>query len=325
MSRKLTKINVEGVNESKRKKAESEIRKALDFFKKCRNPIDKVIVTNDFNATVRNFLSNSGIFSLYKSSYEQTHEYGIAYAKTIPCVRDGELLFNLILDGKIVGNWLENQQLDRRAMFCHEFIHMLDDELRFKAVGEEQFVSEPKGYDKYLFHNSWIFWQEYHAEREVLEVFEKVAEERSIQFDYSPKLSHFESLIPLLSDLPSYLRSSIRDYRNWKLTPTDISQRITGRVVQILILSAYVHALADAIPKLKDSIHKIETIEGWQLFISESWTRIHVILKELYSRKNEYVPSLISEIGSEVDSVFKRCGLETKDAKEGYYIEVHDI
>jgi len=46
---------------------------------------------------------------------------------------------------------------------------------------------------------------------------------------------------------------------------------------------------------------------------------------ELYEKREEYKPELVHQVGSSIDFILKKCGLDVKDAPEGYYIEVHDI
>ena len=316
----MTEICLEEIEGNERDQIETEIKDALRiFFKNRENPVEKIVVAEDFNETVRKFLHKS---SWEKRDYNQLHEYGVALAKTIPEFENREISFNLILDRRLFQRLDFVGRFDRLGLFIHEFTHMVDDKLRFDSVGQKEFRAVPKSKKETLFKVGWIIWQEYHAERIVLEIYEAIRNEK-ITFEYKPKLGNFETLKENLSSLPKFLRGNISKFRNWQLTPEEIHRLIMSRVNSILILYAYVFALSDAVAKLKDRVVDLRHLDGFR-FLSEDLLHIHVILLELHKRKKEYNSELIHRIGSLIDSILMKCGLEIRDAPEGYYIEVHD-
>jgi len=317
----VTEICLEEIEGNERDQIETEIKDALRiFFKNRENPVEKIVVAEDFNETVRKILHKS---SWEKRDYNQLHEYGVALAKTIPEFENGEISFNLILDRRLFQRLDYVGRFDRLGLFIHEFTHMVDDKLRFDSVGQKEFRAVPKSKKETLFKVGWIIWQEYHAERIVLEIYEAIRNEK-ITFEYKPKLGNFETLKENLSSLPKFLQGNISKFRNWQLTPEEIYRLITSRVNSILILYAYVFALSDAVAKLKDRVVELRHLDGFR-FLSEDLLHIHVILLELHKRKKEYNSELIHRIGSLIDSILMKCGLEIRDAPEGYYIEVHDV
>jgi hypothetical protein len=60
-------------------------------------------------------------------------------------IKDEKLAFTIILDGVILGRWLEEEYLARLATLLHELIHVKDYTLRRKSVGTDEFFKEPKG------------------------------------------------------------------------------------------------------------------------------------------------------------------------------------
>lgn len=318
----MSEICLEGVEEdTQRDRIETEIKDVLKmFFEDKRNPVRRIVIAKDFNETVKRFLGES---SWEKRDYNQVHEYGVAFAKTIPEFQHGEIYFNLILDKRLFQNLDSVGRLDRIGTFIHEFTHMLDDELRFDSVGENCFYSIPTPNKEMLFSNALVIWQEYHAERNVCEIYEAVQSEE-IKFEYTPKIGHLERLKEFLTGLPNFLQESILKFRNWQLTPEKICWLITGRVCDILCLYAYVFALSDAATKLKDKVAELNYLDGYRFF-SGDLEKIQTILLELYENREEYNPELVHQIGSSIDSILRKCGLGIKDVPEGYCVEVHDI
>ena len=317
----MTEICLEGIEDDERDQIEIEIKDALRiFFENRKNPVKTMVVAKDFNETVKRFLDAS---SWEKRDYNQVHEYGVAFAKTIPEFQNGEIYFNLILDRRLFQNLDSIGRLDRRGIFIHEFTHVLDDKLRFDSAGEKDFCSVPKSKKEMLFSYALFIWQEYHAERNVYEIFEAIRSEET-KFEYAPKLGHLESLKEFLTGLPNFLQESILKFRKWQLTPEKICWLITSRVCDILFLYAYVFALSDAVTEFRDKVAELNHLDGYRFF-SEDLQKIQTILLELYEKREEYKPELVYQVGSSIDSILKKCGLDVKDAPEGYYIEVYDI
>jgi len=309
------------MQDNERDRIETEIGNALKvFFEGRKNPVKRIVVAKDFNEIVKKFLGKS---SWEQRDYNQVHEYGVAVAKTMPEIQNGEISFNLIMDRRLFQRLDYVGRLDRMGTFIHEFTHMLDDKLRFDSVGKKGFDSVSKVKKEMLFHNAWVIWQEYHAERNVFEIFEAVRSEK-IEFEYTPKLDHLETLKEFLSSLQRFLQENISKFRNWQLTPEKICRLITKRVGDMLFLYAYVFALSDAVAKLEDRVAELDHLDGYRFF-SENLPQIHTLLLELYEKRNEYKPELVHQLGSLFDSILKKCGLEIEDATEGYQVKVNDI
>ncbi|MCJ7632664.1 hypothetical protein MUP77_09775, partial [Candidatus Bathyarchaeota archaeon] len=256
----MTEICLEGIEDDERDQIEIEIKDALRiFFENRKNPVKTMVVAKDFNETVKRFLDAS---SWEKRDYNQVHEYGVAFAKTIPEFQNGEIYFNLILDRRLFQNSSSIGRLDRISIFIHEFTHVLDYKLRFDSVGEKDFCSVPKSKKETLFSNALVIWHEYHAERNVFESYEAIRSEK-MQFEYTPKLGHLESLKEFLTGLPNFLQESILKFRNWQLTPGKICWLITRRVCDILFLYAYVFALSDSVTKLRDKVAELNHLDGY--------------------------------------------------------------
>jgi len=199
----------------------------------------------------------------------------------------------------------------------------LDGKLLFDSIGEKKFRSVPKNKEENLFRNAWIIWEEYRAERKTIESFEAIKSDK-IEFDYTPKLAHFETLKEFLSNLLNFLQENIIKFRLYQLTPEEICRLISIRVVGILILYSYIFALSDVVAKYKEKFVELNHLDGYKFF-SEGLSDIRPVLLELYGKREKYNPELIKKIGNSIDSILMKCGLEIKDAPGGYYIEVDDI
>jgi len=318
---RLTEIILDGVVENKRTAAYSEIKQILDMiFSDGINPVDLIRISREFQGTVQNFLKSYGQERLW----DPHHEYGIACAKTIPYLKGEKLAFTIILDGNFIGAWTEEQYFFRTATLIHELIHVKDDQRRWAEIGTK-FFEEPTRKQECLFHNAWIIWEEYKANRVVAELFEKIAEEIKGKVNYSFALGHADTLHDLLKDIREYVKRNIQDFRFYKLTPTEICYRITSRICGILVLCAYAYAIVDFSNELKEKIVEVEKLDGYQFLLSENWPKIHSILKELYGSAKEYHPELINKIADEIDEIYQKCGLQISDVEKGLWVNVHDI
>lgn len=316
----MTRIILDGVEADKRKKAKAEISRLLDdFFSGKENPVDSIRVTKEFQKAVQDLLNGKEI------EYDPHHEYGTAYAKIIPFIKQGKLVFAIILDGNLIGRWTNEEYISRIATLVHELVHVTDDKRRWSKIGTKEFFSKPKGKKEWLFHNAWITWQEYKANRVVAEVIEETAKQIKGEVNYDFALGHAKTLSDLLEDIQNYIRRKIRDFRYWRLNATEICYQVTSRICSILILCSYIYALVELSDELKQKIEEIENLEGYQFLLSDNWPKIHSILKELYSKAKKYLPELVDEIGNEIDAITQRCGLVIRDAKEGFYVDVLDI
>ena len=94
--------------------------------------------------------------------------------------------------------------------------------------------------------------------------------------------------------------------------------------MSILELSAYVYATMDIFPDVKEKVSQIEQLDGWRIFIGDHWPAILSAMKEMYNQGKEYSLDPIDRMADEMDKILRRCGLELRDATNGFYVEVHD-
>ena len=74
--------------EDKRKTVETKIHKILNqFFSSQENPVNVINITPNFQRAVQE-VSNEG------ELYSPSHDYGIAYAKTISMIKQDKLVFS---------------------------------------------------------------------------------------------------------------------------------------------------------------------------------------------------------------------------------------
>jgi hypothetical protein len=208
---------------------------------------------------------------------------------------------------------------------AHELVHVADGFRRWQRIGTESFFARPSGKRGWLFHNALVIWEEYDANRFVTGVVEDVAKELGGKVRNDRILGHSEELHVLLEGIHDFVKQSIRDYRFWKLTPTELCYKITSKICGILILCAYTFALVNLSNEVKEKMAEIEKLEGYQFLLSANWPKIQSTLEELYLDRKKYRPDLIEKIASEIDEIVKRCGLEIRDAAEGFHLDVHEL
>lgn len=316
----LVQIAVDGVEQSKREIAETEIRQTLDtFFSDAENPVELVRVAERFQETVQTMLKGN------EAAYDPHHDYGTACGHTISHIKNGKLIFAIVLDGSVIGKWLDSERLNRMAFLVHELVHVADDTLRWSEIGTDAFLAQPTGKSAWLFHNSLVIWQEYDAERTVGEIIQETAKEIGGKINFGYKPGNVQSLKTLLDDLHHYIKESIAKYRIWELDSEEICKKVTSRIMGILMLCAYTYALVDVSGEIKAKMAEIENLEGYQFALSNSWPRIHSNLRELYKVRGKYVTELIDKIASEVDAIVQVCGIEITDANGSFQVTVHDI
>jgi hypothetical protein len=99
------------------------------------------------------------------------------------------------------------------------------------------------------------------------------------------------------------------DFKKNKLTSGQVCYKITGRVLQVLILWAYVYPAVSFVDTVKKRLGEIEQLEGYSFLLSENLPNIRLLLEELYIKRREYLPDLIGKIGEEMEKIVKKCGL----------------
>jgi hypothetical protein len=316
----MTHIFLNGVKENRREKAEAEIKKILDtVFSDNENPVDSVNISNAFQDTVKDLTKEN------ETNYDPHHEYGTAYAKTIPFIKDGKLAYAIILDGNLIGEWEDEQNIFRFVTLTHELVHVADGFRRWQRIGTESFFARPSRKQGLLFHNALVIWEEYDANRFVAEVVEDAAKELEGKVRNDLILGHIEGLHILLEDVHDFVKQSIRDFRFWKLTPTELCYKVTSKICGILILCAYTSAVVNLSNEVKEKMAEIEKLEGYRFLLSANWSKIQSTLEELYLNRKKYRPDLIEKIAKEIDEIVRRCGLEIRDVAEGLYLDVRDI
>jgi hypothetical protein len=316
----VTQIILEGVDENRKEEAETEIREIINaVFQNTENHVDTINVTRKFRETIRDLVKNS------EKDYDPHHEYGTAFAKTIPILKEEKLAYIIVLDGNFVGEWKEEQKVFRLTTLAHELVHVADGFRRWLKIGTESFFAESAGKQGWLIHNALIIWEEYDANRLVEEMIEDVAKKLGGKVNNDLILGHARQLRTLLEGIHDFVRQSIRDFRNWKLDPTELSFKITSRIFGALVLCAYLYALSNRSDEAKERMAEIEGLEGYHFLLFDSWPRIQSILEELYSRRREYLQDLIDKMAYEIDEIVQKCGLEMRDAAEGFYLDVRDI
>jgi len=317
----MTQIFLDGVKEDRREKAEAEIKKILDtvFPDDEKNLVDSVDITDAFQEKI------TGLVKENETNYDPHHEYGTAYAKTIPFIKKGKLAYAIILDGNSVGEWKDDQRIFRFATLAHESAHVADGFRRWLEIGNESFFARPSGKQGWLFHNALVIWEEYDANRLVAEILEDTAKELGGKVRNDLILRHAEELIVLLEGIHDFVKQSIRDFRFWKLNPTELCYKITSKICGILILCAYTFATVNPSNQVNEEMADTGKLEGYQFLLSAHWPKIQSTLDELYLDRKRYRPDLIEKISREIDEIVRQCGLEISDAAEGFYLDVRDI
>jgi hypothetical protein len=145
----MIEYELQGMTESNMQILQAELRSLIEPAFHDKNA--RIIVTPGFTATVRSFEpEESG------EEYNPVHEYGTAFAKTIPLVRDDNLSFVIIFDARIFADLREQTVADRYAIVLHELVHVKNGLLKFASIGKDPFIRRPEKKWEILLENSWV-------------------------------------------------------------------------------------------------------------------------------------------------------------------------
>ena len=141
--------DVKEVDESKTQQVVSMLQSLIDpaFHD---SPISKVIVTRDFAEVVRQFVPVEA-----GEEYNRVHSYGTASAKTIPLIDDGHFHCVIVFDAGVFAHLGQGMNLDSEATVIHELVHVKNDLLKFKFLGEDAF-KESHRKSGMLLHNASV-------------------------------------------------------------------------------------------------------------------------------------------------------------------------
>jgi len=304
----MTEIILDGVADDRKVEAEAEIREKLsNFFEEADNPVKSVIITSNFGQKICEITGDL--------NYNPTHEYGKAAAKTIPLRENDKLVFALVLDAGIFGSWLPEQKIFRAAIFGHELNHAQYEYFVWKKIGGV-FFKEPKGFKGSILHNASIVWQEYDSCRVVITILQDVAAQYNGKVQDTMTVGNAQQLYEAISGMRDFAKQSINDYINRKIMLDKLGNMVSSRVCHATILYAYTVPAVGIIEDVTKIYSEIQKLVDFELF-SEGFKRIILLLEELYSRKNEYLPDLIDKIANEIDLMYRKCGLTYADLPNG--------
>lgn len=311
----LTQVMLDGVVENRRQEAEAEINDLLEtFFPETEKPIETFIVTEQFGEKVG---------QLTNSQFDPRHEYGQAAAKTIHSIKDGKLVFNIVLDAKVFGRWLDEEKIFRNCILIHEFTHVDYEYFAWEKIGAK-FFEKPSGYKGAILQNASIIWEEYDASRVTMEFLAKVAEQCKGQVNDNLTLGNTKQLYDTINGIREFISQNIHGYMLYQIALDKMQYQVSSRIASALILWAYTNPAVGIEKKVTEKYTEIEKLEDYA-FLSENILNIKAILEELYRRRKEYLPELIAKIAEQIEAVLKKCGLTFTDlSNESTYIDVKE-
>lgn len=319
-------IDVEGVIPERREEAASELQNMLhNFLDQAKGKINaRIIVARDFAQTVESFRQNSlkGEFP-----YDPKRSETISCAKTMPYVQNGELKFAIVMDGKILGNWKEEQKYTRMVKLIHEFIHVIDNKALYDRLGAEAFFKEPNTVEEWMISLAHDVWMEYHAERFVYQTFEEFVRKswQEASINYGPIYGYVDSFFNILSKLPSFLQTIIDDFIKCKLNMDEFFPSVYFRIREMLVLAAYTSALTEVLPDFVKRMQPIRQTKEYQFFLADLWTDIHEELKQLYLENGTKEDIQMRRIADYLRCLFSRCGCDMNNTSQGMFVRVNQI
>lgn len=313
----MTQIVLDGVIENQRQEAEAEINRILgNFFAETTNPIDAVIITENFGEKIS---------ELTNSHFDARHEYGQAAAKTIPSIKDDKLVFTIILDGKIFGRCLKEEMIFRSSILLHELTHVDYEYFVWEKIGTDEFFKKPSGCRDAILHNASAVWEEYDASRVTMEFLANLAKQFKGEVNDTMTSGNSQQLYDTIKGIRNFVKQHIHDYMLYKISLGNLQYLVSLRIASALILWAYTVPAVGIDKKVTEIYAEIKKLEDYSVF-SENIKNIEAILQELYQRRKEYLPELIAKIATEMELIIKKCGLTFTDLSNGStYIHVEEL
>ena len=198
------KVVFDGVPPDLHTGIEEEIRVQLNSALGSRDPpmIGQFVVTLDFAGFVQR---NSPYHS--DRVYDPAHDHGIAVARTLPMMEEGELRFVVVIDARRLSLARENR-IGRMAVYTHELRHVVDFQCRSTIDGHGWITDVPQQTEEILFENAWKIACEYSGERCAGELLAHVASKLDGTVAFGTTIGLLQTLGTLLSGLEDYLNDN---------------------------------------------------------------------------------------------------------------------
>ncbi|MCW4018329.1 MAG: hypothetical protein NWF00_06585 [Candidatus Bathyarchaeota archaeon] len=277
----------------------------------------KILITRNFDSTINYLLrKNSGFDYQYSSKREQ----GIAATgRMFSEPKEDTVSFTLIFNGHHLSDWQDHILLWRRVIFLHEAIHIIDETLRFKEIGNACF-SEPHKANEIMNNLSFRIWTEYNAVRGSAEAIAGIPNIITSDVEkYTLHQGYVDSFAGLIKTLPDLLVKNVTAFRKRIMGIDQLARNVFPILSQSLILATYVAAQYDALEK-KNRLE--ELVDGDYSFFFDRWTIVHNKIQSIYDSFEKINEKRIIEMANDIRLLYLNCGFTMTDTENGLYVAV---
>ena len=321
-------IDLQGVIPSRREEAKKEIVEYLGIFSRSLSAevrISHIIVTRDFEGAVNEFWPDGKETSL---KYAARHHTGRAVGKTLNTIQNNEISHMVIMDGKYVGNWEDNEKATRFELFLHEFIHAYLNHNRFKTMGTDSFKNDFHTIEGVCFQLA-LTRDEYIADSYLDVLCKKILtgdNEKPLglhELNLARGINYLDIFMQLLDDMPVIVSGNITSFKNHEKTINETWNILSSYVEELLTVFAHLAGSREKETDWHDVTGRIYASESYQKYLSghlkviyTEW--INYFLNNYDEEKSLYI------IREEIQGIFRNCGLNFKNVADGIHITVND-
>jgi hypothetical protein len=324
-----TNIDVEGVVSRRQDEAKNEIIEYLTIFTKSFSEevtISKVIVASDFEQTINNLWSGSKEYGLkYKAK-----RYSVkAVGKILHNIENNNISFIVIIDGKYIGNWQNNEKATRFEIFLHEFVHAFLMKKRFKRMGVDGFRNDYSTIEGTCFSLA-LSRDEYVVDSYMDILCKKFLTDINKEplglkrLNLERGINYLDTFMQLLNDMPNFVRTHIMEFKTHKKNISEFWNIQCSFVDELLTVFAHLAGSQDKEEDWENVSKTISNTEAYKTFLVGHLKNIYLEWINFFMDGYDEVKSL-EVIRNEIKEIFHHCGLNFKNVDKGIYITVNSI
>mgnify|MGYP001373218972 CR=1 FL=1 len=322
-----TDIDVAGVISPGQNEAKSEIEGYLSLFEKSFSPevinIAKVIVAADFERAVDSLLTD-----LKKSGYKYAagRRSVKAVGKTVHNIAGNDISFTVVIDGKYIGNWEDDEKAARFEIFYHEFIHAYLSKKRFINLGADGFRNDYRTIEGVCF--SLALTRDEYIVDSYLDVMCKKsltgADNEPLglkKLNLGRGINYPDIFMQLLADMPDIIGKIISEYQAGKTSVGVMWNRLCAFVEEILTIFAHLAGSQDNEADWDTVKQRISDSEPYKKYLAGHIKKIYLEWIAYFGENYDEAKSL-EIIQNEIMEIFHNCGLKFKNVAKGIFITI---
>ena len=310
------------MNPKQRTKAVAELE---HVFAEC--PDVNIVVTNDFDDVVTEYLAKRGVSVHYESK-----RFGgeVVAGKTLNYSIDRRLGTCLVINANapMFSNWEEPQaRMERLFFLSHEKKHVLLNNSRHVALGHEAFFSAPRTAREWMKSLADDVASEYLAESYAISQLLKMNEsdlglpEGVITNYLFDRQNGFKTTLSLyFGSLESFVLESTVRYSNADIDMNELWGCVYLRVRDALNVLALMAAGVHSTPPIAES-GSIESILAFTSSLKDTWQEVERHFRLIKDDPTGYEQTLLG-LASYFESLFLRLGIRLCDGPRGLVLSL---